>query len=50
MLEAVFEDIVGSFNEWNNVKTKDFPLERAGTRYTDNSVTPLASLLTTQRG
>ena len=38
MLGAIFRDIVGSFYEWNNVKTKDFLLERPGTRYTDDSV------------
>ena len=27
MLGAVFGDIVGSAYEWNNVKTKDFPLD-----------------------
>ena len=42
MLGAVFGDIVGSSYEWNNVKTKDFPLERPGTRYTDDSVMTLA--------
>lgn len=42
MLGAVFGDIVGSAYEWNNVKTKDFPLERSGTRYTDDSVMTLA--------
>ena len=42
MLGAVFGDIVGSAYEWNNVKTKDFPLERTGTRYTDDSVMTLA--------
>ncbi len=42
MLGAVFGDIVGSAYEWNNVKTKDFPLERPGTRYTDDSVMTLA--------
>ena len=42
MLGAVFGDIVGSSYEWNNVKTKDFPLERSGTRYTDDSVMTLA--------
>ena len=38
MLGAIFGDIVGSSYEWNNVKTKDFLLERPGTRYTDDSV------------
>ena len=42
MLGAVFGDIVGSAYEWNNVKTKDFPLQRQGTRYTDDSVMTLA--------
>lgn len=42
MLGAVFGDIVGSSYEWNNVKTKDFPLVRSGTRYTDDSVMTLA--------
>ena len=42
MLGAVFGDILGSSYEWNNVKTKDFPLERPGTRYTDDSVMTLA--------
>ena len=42
MLGAIFGDIVGSSYEWNNVKTKDFPLERPGTRYTDDSVMTLA--------
>ena len=42
MLGAVFGDIVGSAYEWHNVKTKDFPLESNGTRYTDDSVMTLA--------
>lgn len=42
MLGAVFGDIVGSPYEWKNVKTKDFRLEKAGTRYTDDSVMTLA--------
>lgn len=42
MIGAVFGDIVGSAYEWDNVKTKDFPLERTGTRYTDDSVMTLA--------
>lgn len=42
MLGAIFGDIVGSAYEWNNVKTKNFPLERSGTRYTDDSVMTLA--------
>ena len=42
MLGAVFGDIVGSAYEWNNVKSKDFPLESKHTRYTDDSVMTLA--------
>ena len=42
MLGAIFGDIVGSVYEWNNVKTKDFPLETSGTRYTDDTVMTLA--------
>ena len=42
MLGAIFGDIVGSAYEWSNVKTKNFPLERSGTRYTDDSVMTLA--------
>ena len=42
MLGAVFGDIVGSAYEWNNVKTKDFPLQTPHTRYTDDSVMTLA--------
>ena len=42
MLGAVFGDIVGSAYEWNNVKTKDFPLKTSFTRYTDDSVMTLA--------
>ena len=42
MLGAVFGDIVGSVYEWKNVKTKDFPLQKSGTRYTDDSVMTLA--------
>ena len=42
MLGAVFGDIVGSTYEWKNVKTKDFPLQKSGTRYTDDSVMTLA--------
>ena len=42
MLGAIFGDIVGSAYEWKNVKTKDFPLQKSGTRYTDDSVMTLA--------
>lgn len=42
MLGAVFGDIVGGVYEYKNVKTKDFRLEKSGTRYTDDSVMTLA--------
>ena len=42
MLGAVLGDIIGSYYEWNNVKTKDFPLVTSKTRYTDDSVMTLA--------
>lgn len=42
MLGAVFGDIVGSVYERYNVKSKNFPLESSGTRFTDDSVMTLA--------
>ena len=42
MLGAVLGDIIGSYYEWNNVKTKDFPLVTSQTRYTDDTVMTLA--------
>jgi len=42
MLGAVLGDIIGSYYEWNNVKTKDFPLVTGKTRYTDDTVMTLA--------
>ena len=36
------EIFLGSAYEWYNVKIKGFPLERPGTRYTDDSVMTLA--------
>ena len=38
MLGAVYGDVIGSAYEWHNVKTKDFPLERPKTHFTDDSV------------
>ena len=38
MLGAIIGDIVGSIYEWNNNKTKDFPLFRDCCRYTDDTV------------
>ena len=42
MLGAVLGDIIGSYYEWNNVKSKDFPLVTSRTRYTDDTVMTLA--------
>ncbi len=38
MLGAIIGDIVGSVYEWNNIKTKDFPLFRDDCFFTDDSV------------
>lgn len=37
MLGVIIGDIVGSVYEWNNIKTKDFPLFRR-TAFTDDTV------------
>ena len=38
MLGAIVGDIVGSVYEWNNIKTKDFPLFRNDCFFTDDTV------------
>ena len=38
MLGAIVGDIVGSVYEWNNIKTKDFPLFRKDRFFTDDTV------------
>ena len=38
MLGAIIGDIVGSVYEWNNIKTKDFPLFRKNCFFTDDTV------------
>ncbi|ATF56756.1 ADP-ribosylglycohydrolase [Streptococcus oralis] len=40
MLGAIIGDIVGSVYEWNNIKTKDFPLFRKDCFFTDDTVSP----------
>ena len=40
MLGAIVGDIVGSVYEWNNIKTKDFPLFREDCFFTDDTVSP----------
>jgi ADP-ribosylglycohydrolase len=42
MLGAIIGDIVGSIYEWNNIKTKDFPLFRDGCMFTDDTVMTVA--------
>ena len=38
MLGAIVGDVVGSVYEWNNIKTKDFPLFRDDCFFTDDTV------------
>ena len=38
MFGAIVGDIVGSVYEWNNIKTKDFPLFRDDCFFTDDTV------------
>ena len=38
MLVAIIGDTVGSVYEWNNIKTKDFPLFREDCFFTDNTI------------
>ena len=40
MLGAIVGDIVGSVYEWDNIKTKDFPLFREDCFFTDDTVSP----------
>jgi ADP-ribosylglycohydrolase len=42
MLGAIIGDIVGSVYEWNNIKTKDFPLFRDGCFFPDDTVMTIA--------
>jgi ADP-ribosylglycohydrolase len=42
MLGAIIGDIVGSIYEWNNIKTKEFPLFSSICYFTDDSVMTLA--------
>jgi len=42
MLGAIIGDIVGSVYEWNNIKTKDFPLFSNDGFFTDDSVMTIA--------
>lgn len=42
MLGAIAGDIIGSIYEWNNIKTKDFPLFSTRSHFTDDTVMTLA--------
>lgn len=42
MIGAIIGDIVGSVYEWDNIKTKDFPLFRQDCFFTDDTVMTLA--------
>ena len=42
MLGAIIGDIVGSVYEWNNIKTKDFPLFSDKCFFTDDTVMTIA--------
>lgn len=50
MLGAIIGDVVGSVYEFNNVKTKDFPLYTEESRYTDDTVMTLAVAEICQKG
>ncbi len=42
MIGAIAGDIIGSIYEWNNIKTKDFPLFGPGCHFSDDSVLTIA--------
>ena len=42
MIGAIIGDIVGSVYEWNNIKTKEFPLFQEGCHFTDDTVMTIA--------
>lgn len=42
MIGAIIGDIVGSIYEWNNIKTKEFPLFKTNCFFTDDSVLTIA--------
>lgn len=44
VLGAVAGDVIGSPYEWNNIKTTRFPLFRASSRITDDSVLTWATM------
>lgn len=50
MLGAIIGDTVGSVYEFNNIKTKDFPLMSPGSELTDDSIMTLAITECIQKG
>lgn len=50
MIGALIGDTVGSVYEFDNIKTRDFPLLSPGSRFTDDSVMTLAVAEILQRG
>ena len=42
MIGAIIGDIIGSVYEWNNIKTKDFPLFSSECTFTDDTVMTIA--------
>ena len=42
MIGAIAGDIIGSIYEWNNIKSKDFPLFGPGCHFSDDSVLTIA--------
>lgn len=50
MVGAIIGDIVGSVYEFNNIKTKEFPLLGANSHFTDDSVMTLAVAEIMQKG
>ena len=50
MIGAIIGDIVGSVYEWNNIKTKDFPLFQEDSTFTDDSVMTAAVALALMDG
>lgn len=50
MIGALIGDIVGSIYEFNNIKTKDFPLLKQESHFTDDSVMTLAVAEIMQKG
>ena len=50
MIGALIGDIVGSVYEFNNIKTKEFPLLGTNSHFTDDSVMTLAVAEIMQKG